>query len=119
MLRDVPRTATLCAHAELNISELTREVFIPLVSGYGAAAAGGGQRKRREARDVSARGRRGVSAPRHRLRFNPALVTPSLAANAQTASGACLPLGVTSPTCTRSPGMRPSADRVESERRTV
>ena len=118
LLRDAPRTATVRAHTELNMSELTREVFIPLVSGYGAAALEAdsaiGERLA-----ILAGGPASNGAPRQRLRFNSALATPSLAGNAQTATGACLPLGVTSPTCTRSPGMRPSADRVESERRTV
>ena len=38
LLRKVPRTATVRARTEMGVSELTREVFIPAVSGYGASA---------------------------------------------------------------------------------
>lgn len=38
LLRDVPLTPTARAPTELNMSELTREVFIPSVSGFGAGA---------------------------------------------------------------------------------
>ena len=38
LLRKVPRTATVRARTEMGVSELTREVFIPVVSGYGASA---------------------------------------------------------------------------------
>jgi CRP-like cAMP-binding protein len=38
LLRAVPRTATVRATTELRMSELTRELFIPVVSGYGASA---------------------------------------------------------------------------------
>jgi MFS family permease len=37
LLRKVPRTATVRARSELGVSELTRDVFIPVVSGYGAS----------------------------------------------------------------------------------
>jgi CRP-like cAMP-binding protein len=38
LLRDVARTATVRAATDLEVAELTRELFIPLVSGYGASA---------------------------------------------------------------------------------
>lgn len=38
LLRKVPRTATVRARTEMGVSELTRDVFIPVVSGYGASA---------------------------------------------------------------------------------
>lgn len=38
LLRDVARTATVRAATDLELAELTRELFIPLVSGYGASA---------------------------------------------------------------------------------
>jgi hypothetical protein len=38
LLRDVPRTATVRARTEMHTTELTRDVFIPLISGYRASA---------------------------------------------------------------------------------
>jgi hypothetical protein len=38
LLRKVPRTATVRARTEMGVSELARDVFIPVVSGYGASA---------------------------------------------------------------------------------
>jgi len=41
LLRDVPRTAEVRARTQLDLYALTREVFVPAVSGYGPAAAAG------------------------------------------------------------------------------
>ena len=38
LLRKVPRTATVRARTEMGVSQLTRDVFIPAVSGYGASS---------------------------------------------------------------------------------
>jgi Cyclic nucleotide-binding domain len=38
LLRDVPRTATVRARTEIRTSSLSRDVFIPLISGYGASS---------------------------------------------------------------------------------
>lgn len=38
LLQDVPRTATIRARSDLRLAELTREVFIPVVTGYSASA---------------------------------------------------------------------------------
>src|SRR6266513_1238258 len=77
---------------------------------------GVGDQERKQSRRPTHPRIRTRAPPHQRLRFNPALTTPSLAGKAHTATGACLPLGVTSPTCTSSPGIRPRAARVESER---
>jgi CRP-like cAMP-binding protein len=39
LLRDVPRTAEVRARTPLDLYALTREVFVPAVSGYRPAAA--------------------------------------------------------------------------------
>ena len=41
LLRDVPRTAEVRARTQLDLYTLTRDVFVPAVSGYGPAAAAG------------------------------------------------------------------------------
>lgn len=39
LLRDVPRTATVRARTAVRVSRLTRELFVPIVTGYGASAS--------------------------------------------------------------------------------